>query len=169
MNNVITTLSDEEMTKIKLIDLDKFCNFYVHDFFIWNQLVFQNNVWPSLCAPLNIVPLLPLSFFSIFWPSLFFWEISTFSFSFFDIFPSLRSTKEVTTENMSSNKWKTWPVENSEDVLKIDKKLVTTKRGSCDHFLTNLNFSNPGLDGSEFFFWSILIYGTSKSEFVCEN
>jgi len=30
----ITTLSDEEMTKIKLVDLDKFCNFYVHDFFI---------------------------------------------------------------------------------------------------------------------------------------
>ena len=26
---------------------------------------------------------------------------------------------------MSLNKWKAWPVENSEDVLKIDKKLVT--------------------------------------------
>ena len=33
MNNVTTTLADEEMTKIKVIDLDKFYNFYVHDFF----------------------------------------------------------------------------------------------------------------------------------------
>ena len=44
---------------------------------------------------------------------------------------------------MSLNKWKVWPVENLEVVLKIDKKLVTTKRGSCDQFLTNLKFSNP--------------------------
>ena len=44
---------------------------------------------------------------------------------------------------MSLNKWKAWPEENSEDVLKIDKKLVTTKTGSCDQFLTNLKFSNP--------------------------
>jgi hypothetical protein len=32
MNNVTTTLSDEEMTKIKVVDLDKLYNFYVHDF-----------------------------------------------------------------------------------------------------------------------------------------
>ena len=44
---------------------------------------------------------------------------------------------------MSSNKCKTWPVEFSENLLKIDKNLVTTKRGSCDHFLTNLKFLNP--------------------------
>ena len=43
---------------------------------------------------------------------------------------------------MSSNKWKTWPVKISEDVLKIDKKLVTTKIWSCDQFLTNLKFSD---------------------------
>ena len=36
-----------------------------------------------------------------------------------------------------------WPVENSEDVLKIDKKLVTTKRGSCDQFLTKIKISDP--------------------------
>ena len=30
-----------------------------------------------------------------------------------------------------------------EDVLKIDKKLVTMKRVSCDQFLTKLKFSNP--------------------------
>ena len=27
--------------------------------------------------------------------------------------------------------------------MKIDKNLVTTKRGSCDHFLTNLKNSDP--------------------------
>ena len=43
---------------------------------------------------------------------------------------------------MSLNKWKAWLVENSEDMLKIDKKLVTTKRGSCDQFLTKLKFSD---------------------------
>ena len=41
---------------------------------------------------------------------------------------------------MSLNKWKGWHVENSEDVLKIDKNLVTTKRGSCDQFLAKLIF-----------------------------
>ena len=73
---------------------------------------------------------------------------------------------------MSLNKWKVWPVENSEDVLKIDKKLVTTKRRSCDQFLAKIKKFDPdnaGMDGSEIFFWSILIYGWSKFEFVCEN
>jgi hypothetical protein len=45
MNNVTTTLSDEEMTKIIIVVLDKFYNFFVHDFFSWNHLVFQNDVW----------------------------------------------------------------------------------------------------------------------------
>ena len=56
---------------------------------------------------------------------------------------------------MSLNKWKTWPVEFSEDVLEIDKDLVTTKRGSCDHFLTKIKISDPnyvGMNGSEIFF-----------------
>ena len=44
---------------------------------------------------------------------------------------------------MSLNKWKARPVENSEDVLKIDKKLVTTKRGSYDQFLAKINFFDP--------------------------
>ena len=44
---------------------------------------------------------------------------------------------------MSLNKWKAWPVKNSEIVLKIDKKLVTTKRESCDQFLTKIKFSEP--------------------------
>ena len=45
---------------------------------------------------------------------------------------------------MSLNKWKVCPVENSEDVLKIDKKLMTTKIGSCGQFLSRINFSEPG-------------------------
>ena len=45
---------------------------------------------------------------------------------------------------MSLNKWKTWPVEFSEDVLEIDKNLVTTKIESCDHFLTKIKISDPG-------------------------
>ena len=48
---------------------------------------------------------------------------------------------------MSSNKCKTWPVEFSENWMKIDKNLVTTKRGSCDHFLTNLKIFDPNTVG----------------------
>ena len=48
---------------------------------------------------------------------------------------------------MSLNKWKTWPVEFSEDVLEIDKDLVTTKRGSCDNFLTKIKISDPNNAG----------------------
>ena len=43
---------------------------------------------------------------------------------------------------MSLNKWKTWPVEFLEDMLEIDKKLVTMKRGSRDHFLTKIKISD---------------------------
>ena len=45
---------------------------------------------------------------------------------------------------MSLNKWKAWPVENSKIELKIDKKLVTMKKGSWDQFLAKIKFSNPG-------------------------
>ena len=41
---------------------------------------------------------------------------------FFDIFLLLRSTQEVTTGNLSLNKWKTWPVEFFEDCEKYEKK-----------------------------------------------
>ena len=34
-------------------------------------------------------------------------------------------------------------MENLEVVLKIDKKLVTTKRGSCDQFLAKIKFFEP--------------------------
>ena len=73
---------------------------------------------------------------------------------------------------MSLNKGKAWSVKNSEDVLKIDKKLVTTKRGSCDQFLAKIKISKPDKARDEWIqknFWSILIYGTSKSEFACKN
>ena len=35
-------------------------------------------------------------------------------------------------------------MENSEDMLKIDKKLVTTKIGSYDQFLAKIKFFEPG-------------------------
>ena len=54
---------------------------------------------------------------------------------------------------MSLNKWKAWPVENLEDMLKIDKKLVTTKRGSCDQFLAKIKFSKP----NDFDIWNVKI------------
>ena len=41
---------------------------------------------------------------------------------------------------MSLNKWKAWPMENLEDMLKIDKKLMTKKIGSYDHFLAKFFF-----------------------------
>ena len=44
---------------------------------------------------------------------------------------------------MSLNKSKAWPMENSKILLKIDKKLVTTKIGSCDQFLAKIKFSEP--------------------------
>ena len=33
------------MTKIKVVDLDELYNFYVHDVFGWNHLIFQNDDW----------------------------------------------------------------------------------------------------------------------------
>ena len=44
---------------------------------------------------------------------------------------------------MSLNKWKALPVENSKDVLQIDKKLVTTKIGSSDQFFTKIKIFEP--------------------------
>ena len=67
----------------------------------------------------------------------------TLSFYFFYIFSSLRNTKKVTIENTSLNKRKAWPVENSEDMLKFDKKIMTTKSGSCDQLLAKIKFSIP--------------------------
>ena len=34
-------------------------------------------------------------------------------------------------------------MENSEDVVKIEKKLMTTKSGSCDQLLAKIKFSIP--------------------------
>ena len=103
--------------------------------------------WGSLCAPLYIVQLLPL-FFLYFWVVIIFLGFFDFFFLFFYwYFSSLRSIKEVTTKNMSLNKWKAWPVKILEDLLKIDKKLVTTKRGSCDQFFAKIKFSEPSKSG----------------------
>ena len=40
-------------------------------------------------------------------------------------------------------------MENSKIELKIDKKLVTTKKGSWDQFLAKIKFSNPDKTGDE--------------------
>jgi phenylacetate-coenzyme A ligase PaaK-like adenylate-forming protein len=42
-----TTLSDEEMTIIKVADLEKLHNFVVDNFFIWSHLFKENYVWIS--------------------------------------------------------------------------------------------------------------------------
>ena len=39
------TLLHKEVTKIKVVDSDEFNNSYVHDFYSWNHLRFQNHVW----------------------------------------------------------------------------------------------------------------------------
>ena len=93
----------------------------------------------SMCSSRYCSIFAPL-FFLYFWAVVVFLGNFTFFFFFFDIFPSPRSTKEVTTENMSLNKWKAWPVENSEDMLKFDKKIVTKKIGSCDLFFGQNKF-----------------------------
>ena len=40
-------------------------------------------------------------------------------------------------------------MQNLEDMLKIDKKLVTTKRGSCDQFLAKIKIFEPNKAGDE--------------------
>ena len=42
-----TTLLDEEMTKIKIVDLEKLHNFVVDNFLSWNHFVKENYVWIS--------------------------------------------------------------------------------------------------------------------------
>ena len=135
-----------------------------------NQHMQTQLKWRSLCSSRYCSTFAPL--FSLFLGCRCFFEKFQLFIFIFWYFSSLRSTKEVTIENMSLNKWKAWPVKISEEVLKIDKNLVTMKRVSCDHFLTKIKISDPKkieMDGSKKIFWSILIHGTSKSEFICEN
>ena len=64
---------------------------------------------------------------------------------------------------MSLNKWKAWPMENSEDVVKIEKKLMTTKRGSSDQFFAKINFLNPTkLNKYPEYLSKLLAYSCSK-------
>jgi hypothetical protein len=44
VNNITITLSDEQMTKIQVVDLDELYNFYVYDFFGSSLLLLQNVV-----------------------------------------------------------------------------------------------------------------------------
>ena len=48
-----TTLPDEEMTKIKVVDLKKLHNFVIDNFLIWNYFVKENYVWISKIWNLN--------------------------------------------------------------------------------------------------------------------
>ena len=48
------TLSNKEVTKIKVVDSDEFNNFYIHDFCSWNHLKFQNLVWSCLLLKFKI-------------------------------------------------------------------------------------------------------------------
>ena len=92
--------------------------------------------------------------------------------SFFWYFFLLRSTKELTIENLSLNKWKTCPVEFSKDCENCEKKHQEVKNQTLEANLGFLKLLNPplaGTDRSKFFFWLILIYGTSKLEFVYES
>jgi hypothetical protein len=38
-------ISDGETPKIKVVDLEKFCNFAVDNFLIWNHLANENYSW----------------------------------------------------------------------------------------------------------------------------
>jgi len=66
---------------------------------------------------------------SIRFPNNMIWNRATFLF-FFDIFLLVRSTKGVTIENLSLNKWKTWPAEFSKDCENVKK----TSRGENSNF-----------------------------------
>ena len=92
----------------------------------------------SMCSSRYCSTFAPL--FSLFFVVVLFWDSLTFPFYFFDIFCSLRSTKVVTSKNMSLNKWKTWPVENSEDVLKLTKSLWQRKEDLVTSFCQNKIF-----------------------------
>ena len=48
-------------------------------------------------------------------------------------------------------------MENLEVMLKIDKKLVTMKRGSCDQFLTKIKIFDPDKTGDEWIQKNFLI------------
>jgi hypothetical protein len=42
VNNIITTFSNEEMTRIKVVHLEKLYNFVVESFLFWINLPFLN-------------------------------------------------------------------------------------------------------------------------------
>ena len=103
--------------------------------------------WPVLSQNKffqNPVVSLSLLFFVYFWSINIFLGFFDFFLLFLWYFFFILEHKKVTTENISLNKWKAWPVENSKDVLKIGKKLMTTKRGSRDNFLAKIKLFEPG-------------------------
>ena len=45
VNNITTTISDEQMIKIKFVDFQKLYNFVVVNISIWINLLLQNVLW----------------------------------------------------------------------------------------------------------------------------
>ena len=84
-------------------------------------------------------------FFSFVWYIFFFFFCFWLFFVLF--FSELNSTQKVTTENLSWNKCKTWPVENSQILLKIQEKLAASESLTSGLFLGNLNSPNPARRG----------------------
>jgi hypothetical protein len=67
----------------------------------------------------------------------------------FDIFILVRSTVGVTTENLSLNKFKTWPAEFFEDCEKCEKKLHEVKTQTLEVNFEVQKFSNPPMEGTD--------------------
>ena len=55
LNQNFQTTSDVKTTKIKVVGLEKFWNFVVDNFLIWNHLVIENYIWISQIWNSNFV------------------------------------------------------------------------------------------------------------------
>jgi len=52
LNKFILPLSNKEMIKINVVDLEKLYNFVVKNFLIWIRLGLQNSIWNFICRVL---------------------------------------------------------------------------------------------------------------------
>ena len=55
----VEILSNDKMTKIKVVDLDELNNFCIHHFYIWNHLGFENLVWTCQISFPSFISFLP--------------------------------------------------------------------------------------------------------------
>jgi hypothetical protein len=49
VNKFVLALSNKEMIKINVVDIEKFYDFVVKNFLIWIHLCLQNSIWNFLC------------------------------------------------------------------------------------------------------------------------